>query len=280
MDIKQFRVGVLLLILMPIISGCPSKKESQITWDQEYLNITLAQGEEESHVTSFSSLLNIDNATVSVSDGVTSIVSATQPWMGDIKKGVETNLALNFIVPGYTTPSIYEGEVYIVMGNGDAMDPPLKIRTVITEYTADGLPPDPGEAGKETLLGIDSDHDGVRDDVQRYIAIKYSDNKNVQNSLLQKARNYQILLAESHDKSFALKNAKIMSRDIECIWAVIGYEGAADASKDIKSAILNTYERSRAYIRFSNDLAGHIVRSNPTGNLLDGCDFKVDQTTD
>ena len=31
------------------------------------------------------------------------------------------------------------------------------------------LPPDPGEAGKLTIDGIDSDKDGVRDDVQRWI---------------------------------------------------------------------------------------------------------------
>ena len=31
------------------------------------------------------------------------------------------------------------------------------------------LPPDPGKAGKETLLGIDTDSDGVCDDIQRYI---------------------------------------------------------------------------------------------------------------
>ncbi|MCF6156788.1 MAG: hypothetical protein E3K36_16465 [Candidatus Brocadia sp.] len=31
------------------------------------------------------------------------------------------------------------------------------------------LPPDPGKAGKETLLGIDTDGDGVRDDIQRRI---------------------------------------------------------------------------------------------------------------
>jgi len=39
------------------------------------------------------------------------------------------------------------------------------------------LPPDPGKAGKETLLGIDADKDGVRDDIQRYIYFTYPDDK-------------------------------------------------------------------------------------------------------
>jgi len=37
------------------------------------------------------------------------------------------------------------------------------------------LPPDPGAAGHESLAGIDSDDDGLRDDIQRLIAIKFKD---------------------------------------------------------------------------------------------------------
>jgi hypothetical protein len=42
----------------------------------------------------------------------------------------------------------------------------------IPQYIAN-LPPDPGEAGKATIDGIDADKDGVRDDVQRWIAIQW-----------------------------------------------------------------------------------------------------------
>src|SRR5436305_503579 len=45
--------------------------------------------------------------------------------------------------------------------------------TTALPCSADGLPPDPGPAGKLTLGGIDSDHDGVRDDLQRYIVLTY-----------------------------------------------------------------------------------------------------------
>jgi hypothetical protein len=34
------------------------------------------------------------------------------------------------------------------------------------------IPPDPGEAGKATLEGIDSDNDGVRDDIERWIVLE------------------------------------------------------------------------------------------------------------
>jgi hypothetical protein len=35
---------------------------------------------------------------------------------------------------------------------------------------ANGLPPDPGSLGEQTLAGIDCNHNGVRDDVERLIA--------------------------------------------------------------------------------------------------------------
>jgi hypothetical protein len=45
--------------------------------------------------------------------------------------------------------------------------PELSRLAITTRSTT--IPPDPGEAGKATLEGVDSDHDGLRDDVQREI---------------------------------------------------------------------------------------------------------------
>jgi hypothetical protein len=48
-----------------------------------------------------------------------------------------------------------------------------------------GFPPDPGEAGKKTLQGIDSDHDGLRDDVQRWIYARYPGDEKKRKALRQ-----------------------------------------------------------------------------------------------
>jgi len=45
------------------------------------------------------------------------------------------------------------------------------------------LPPDPGEAGKATLAGIDSNNDGVRDDLEREIVYMYPQNEEVRRVL-------------------------------------------------------------------------------------------------
>jgi len=50
------------------------------------------------------------------------------------------------------------------------------------------LPPDPGAAGKLTLSGIDSDNDGVRDDVQRWIVMTYPNSQKTRAALTQRTK--------------------------------------------------------------------------------------------
>lgn len=60
------------------------------------------------------------------------------------------------------------------------------------------LPPDPGAAGATTLAGIDSDGDGLRDDVQRWIALNYRDSARWRSVLAQMARTYQHAVIRSN----------------------------------------------------------------------------------
>ncbi len=53
------------------------------------------------------------------------------------------------------------------------------------------LPPDPGKEGKKTLLGIDSDKDGIRDDIQREIAFHFPFDPHKRAAMLQIAKGKQ-----------------------------------------------------------------------------------------
>lgn len=64
----------------------------------------------------------------------------------------------------------------------------------------DGLPPDPGAEGLLTIKGIDSDNDGVRDDVQIEIAKKYPSNDSAKLALTQFAKSLQrAFIAKNND---------------------------------------------------------------------------------
>jgi len=62
--------------------------------------------------------------------------------------------------------------------------PVYNSRKIIITHAA-GLPPEPGKKGKDTLMGIDSDEDGVRDDIQIFIGDKYPNDKTTRDALTQ-----------------------------------------------------------------------------------------------
>jgi hypothetical protein len=104
------------------------------------------------------------------------------------------------------------------------------------------LPPDPGEAGNQTLEGIDSDGDGVRDDVQRYIAWTYP-NIEQENALSQYARALQKGIGTSpSDDSPNQKDTAI-----RCLIHVFGPSEAERQSALLLSKTANTIERLRAW---------------------------------
>ncbi len=53
------------------------------------------------------------------------------------------------------------------------------------------LPPDPGKKGLQTIEGIDSDNDGVRDDVEIAIAKRYPSNEKARSALRKFAKSLQ-----------------------------------------------------------------------------------------
>lgn len=69
------------------------------------------------------------------------------------------------------------------------------------------LPPDPGESGKATLAGIDSNNDGVRDDLEREIVYMYPKNEEVRRVLRAMVKTGQEVITTEgdHDHFMRLK---------------------------------------------------------------------------
>ena len=111
------------------------------------------------------------------------------------------------------------------------------------------LPPDPGPGGNSTLGGVDTDADGVRDDVQRYIAAHLP--AGVHQGAFAVARALQgALLASDAASTQAAGNAVVKS--VVCL-----AKGVPDDVQrrrfrvDVTAHMLNTELRSRAYAQFN-----------------------------
>ncbi len=102
------------------------------------------------------------------------------------------------------------------------------------------LPPDPGEAGKQTLEGIDSDSDGVRDDVQRVIGQLASARNDEYSALVQYARAIQ----ESLTAATFRGPEEVLA--IRCLGYRVGIEKASVLVGALSEALINTPLRDQA----------------------------------
>ena len=178
------------------------------------------------------------------------------------------------------------------------------------------LPPDPGEAGKKTLLGIDSNNNGVRDDVERWIYITYNthipctkkeievvlDNGDtvkayeevcedkavpyhqiVREIAMQGARAAQIIIQEP-EKARETTHLMDAAQDCNIYFEIKAIEHNESISLDetvidneFDAVQFNTVERARAYAKYNFALSGGVYSANQTDKEeRDSCDFDVD----
>jgi len=139
------------------------------------------------------------------------------------------------------------------------------------------LPPDPGEAGKVTLAGIDSDGNGVRDDVQRYIALTYPNSERTRAGLTQYAKEAQQALLDADDEETSITNARNRQRALECLRYILGgVDAASIIREELTAEFLNTDARSRAWIVADGQLSGQIFRGTPIAERKAQCSFDPD----
>ena len=154
-------------------------------------------------------------------------------------------------------------------GGGVDTPPPLSSPPPVDS----GLPPDPGEAGLVGLLGVDSDNDGVRDDIQRYIALTYPDSEKTQAALTEFTKGMQEELVNAEDKELSIEIAIKGNMMISCI-KYINPENGSRIWRELRAEILNTEERSRAYIQYNDQLGGEVFSLFP--RAASSCGFDVD----
>lgn len=131
------------------------------------------------------------------------------------------------------------------------------------------LPPDPGEAGKLTLAGVDSDNDGIRDDVFRNIIFASLGSDLKRESMKQLARAVQpyLLTTTSLDAKTAVNP---LTEAVGCLYALNGL-AAADIVTLEQSFILNTEQRLLAYFNAQRLMGTTFGRATDVSS----CSFNV-----
>ncbi len=138
------------------------------------------------------------------------------------------------------------------------------------------LPPDPGATGKATLAGIDSDNDGVRDDVQRWIVMTYPNSQKMRAALRQLAVDYQNSILDVTSRAVVRSNFDIMLKSMACLSYVCKSIGIDyyNLRPEMKPIILNTVARTRAFLQGDYLLSGEYFEGFDRG--VQNCNFNPD----
>lgn len=112
------------------------------------------------------------------------------------------------------------------------------------------LPPDPGEAGKQSVAGIDSDHDGLRDDFQRYLGYTYGLVSSPEHKAAEQYGRSMHNLISQQDQQVATSDdwGPVIAAS-RCLNALGSSFADAEEKRFILEAkMLNTRERQRSFV--------------------------------
>jgi hypothetical protein len=141
------------------------------------------------------------------------------------------------------------------------------------------VPPDPGPAGDATIAGVDSNGNGIRDDVERWIAATYPASATMRAAMAQTALSLQIVMNGVSDTESAYRAGVITEAAISCLVdSEENPHNAGSTSKNMENLMLmqaNNKNRINAYISFQNKLGSRAFRT--TNNA---CNIPLDALHD
>ncbi len=147
--------------------------------------------------------------------------------------------------------------------------------TVYKEINGYKLPPEPDPTiNNSTLLGVDVNNNGVRDDVERKIIETYKEPIKIE-LMFNYAEVGQLIL--ENPVGDALINEKKISRIGDC-WIYLDdlHMRPSNAIDFYENNVYNTKERVRAYLDYNLALSGGSYGSGPADWTADACSFDVD----
>lgn len=115
------------------------------------------------------------------------------------------------------------------------------------------------------MPGIDSNGDGVRDDLERHIGT-LPDTEPQKNSLRQLAKALSGTLTVDTANETAMRAvAGQLSDSINCVWRVYPPETAGPRVEEIRRLSVNTRTRFEAYAKYNQARSGAVI-AIPTGD--------------
>ena len=157
------------------------------------------------------------------------------------------------------------------------------------EVNGHRLPPEPDpKINNSTLLGVDSNNNGVRDDVERWIYEKYKDKHPIYRALaMDISKSYQLLLK---GEAYYEEAHQMMSDAIDCadfFKYYAKYYGKKNLIADednptdneLRNIYFNNKQRWKAFFQYDESLNGGVYSLPPINRLFDKCSTDIKRIT-
>jgi len=265
-------------IMALIVIAVPAQAKPKIIWQPKKISDEVIRGTSRTITVTFEASARLEHLTVRVVPELQAFLTVAPSSFVEVTSGIPVSIDLLINVPSETPTGVYDGTVQVRSGmgqNSPTLARPLPIEITVVASLPDGLPPDPGDEGKQTLEGIDSDQDGIRDDVQRFIALEFPDSEATRSALTQYALAFQEALIDADSKEASLTHATAVMRAIECIFVIRTEEDAEDIAEEFVSVVVNTEERLDAYLTHDRQLGGEIFPGAIPGDEESSCAFDL-----
>jgi len=270
--LSVFALAVCVGLFLYSSSADATQLPATITWSPSTIADIASPGTRQNIPISFTAATNLSNVVVSVVPALQALVTVNPTSFPSLQKGQLATVTMTVAPAATATLAVTEGTIRVLAGTATVAKP-LPVQIIIETGGNGLLPPDPGEAGKATIEGIDSDHDGVRDDVERYIAITVPESAKHRETLRSLAKATQGgLSAQTRGEALQVANAESLS--IQCL----GYLDLLDQDrwKEVQALTVNTEVRLQALAAHNDLISGSVFHGVPPGQERAACLFNLE----
>jgi hypothetical protein len=260
--LSRLLIGAVVIIGVGLLAArmaFPFAAQPQITWSSPDVYAGITSTTTVTRTLTFTTDQALQNLSIEAVPAIAGFVQIQPNVFAGVPAGQRQTVRLTFSAPAGAQFGTYDGTIHVRAGSKTL---PATLKTSVT-FAAIPLPPDPGDAGKATLAGIDSDGDGVRDDVERVIGLM--DVSTEQRSVLfgvVKTMQQGITTSSSGAAAVQVIKNEIVGR--RCLGFLMG-DQERPTMAIISAALFNTRERLLAYSAVDAQFGGQTTDDLPDG---------------
>lgn len=248
----------------------------KVTWSLDSLELSVEQGQVKEVELVINNVPDVEGVKLYVVPALQQWISITPSYIEDTSTKQAHTVFVVINIPSDEDLKTVDGVIQVrevKAGKPKHVLPsPLPVVLTISPSSNLPLPPTPGPENDLTIAGVDSDEDGVRDDIQRHIGLSYSSDEASRLALMDVAKALQLILIQAESKDASYENLLRFERAFECTVYVMD-ENYVRAVGEIISQQMSTRERTARYSRFHEQIAGVVSKGSKYSEFYKSCSF-------